>query len=86
MKIFCLNLIKDFPCGYDCYLSVIVLADNEDEARQLANSDTQGGDEHSMNQDCWLNPEITECHEIYVGGASMVILKSPSLPKDVFEE
>jgi hypothetical protein len=78
MKLFLLRLIKDFPVGYDNTTAIIVRTENETDARVLSNTKTQGGDEHIINPNCWLNSEVTSCEEITTSGVSQVILKSAS--------
>lgn len=80
MRIFLLSLTKDFPAGYDFNCSMIVRANNEDEARHIANSTSQNGDEHIINPNCWLDSDIVDCDEISLAGNPMLILSSPTLP------
>jgi len=69
MKQFYLLSVKGYV-GYDSYDSKVVRAENESEARKLANE--QYGDEGKVRED----PQHVDCEVLACSGDSVVILSS----------
>jgi hypothetical protein len=67
-----LQPIKGWNPWYDCMFEIIVRAESEDRARQLANA--QQGNPRT-ERDGWLDPAITSCERIWSDGDEEVICR-----------
>lgn len=65
-----LYLLKTKEWGYDCYDSMLIRAESEQRAREIANENC--ADEGAI----WTDKKITSCEIIFVKGIEQLIISS----------
>jgi hypothetical protein len=64
--------VHPFAPWYDRVFGVVVCAENELEARKLA--DSVGVNEKDIMQDVWLNPKYTSCISIEINNPRVILV------------
>lgn len=73
MKLFWLKRLGDM--GYDHYEGLVVRAESEEQARQIASQFIERGEFNKGEAEYFLDSAATSCSEITQDGAASVILQ-----------
>lgn len=72
MRLYLLRPVEPWQPWYDKCFGFVVRAESDDDARLLASSSDECGDEES---EVWKNPALTTCVEVLNDGERGVIIK-----------